>query len=55
MWTSNGREWSNVAYVDINGRLTVNGEIFPNSEFGFNGRRFNVSTLEVYSYYKFTF
>ncbi|OWF41423.1 Glutamate receptor ionotropic, kainate 2 [Mizuhopecten yessoensis] len=46
MFTVGGRGWSHVGYVDTMGRTAFHAEIFPNTRFGFNHRKFAVSTLE---------
>ncbi|XP_033760423.1 probable glutamate receptor [Pecten maximus] len=46
MFTVGGRGWSHVGYVDTTGKTAFNAEIFPNTRFGFNQRKFKVSTLE---------
>ncbi|XP_069105112.1 uncharacterized protein [Argopecten irradians] len=48
MFTVGGRGWSHVGYVDIMGNTAFHAEIFPNTRFGFNRRKFAVSTLELY-------
>ena len=49
MWTNLAvsRGWCDVAYINTAGRLNVIGELFPNFKFGFNGRKFEVTTLPV--------
>ncbi|XP_060068781.1 glutamate receptor ionotropic, kainate 2-like [Ylistrum balloti] len=46
MFTLGGRGWSHVGYVDTMGQTAFYAEIFPNTRFGFNRRKFSVSTLE---------
>ncbi|XP_033760424.1 glutamate receptor-like [Pecten maximus] len=46
MFTVEGRGWSHVGYVDTTGKTAFHAVIFPNTGFGFNRRKFAVSTLE---------
>jgi hypothetical protein len=47
MYTTSGRSFSSVGYVEINGNVVVTADIFPNSKFGYNKRHFKISTLPV--------
>lgn len=50
MWRTERREFSTVGYVNGNGTLLAETDIFPNAKFGFNMRKLEARTLPVSSY-----
>ncbi|XP_046572348.1 ionotropic receptor 25a-like [Haliotis rubra] len=44
MYRQEGREFSPVGFFDLDGHLTLNVEVFPNTDFGFNMRKLKVGT-----------
>ncbi|KAL4220540.1 hypothetical protein ACF0H5_020938 [Mactra antiquata] len=49
LWAKTGgtrtREFSSVGYVEINGNVVIESDIFPNMKYGYNGFEFHISTL----------
>ncbi|XP_060069605.1 uncharacterized protein LOC132549672 [Ylistrum balloti] len=50
MWRDDGRELSPVGAVSLNGEIILHSKIFPNVDFGFNQRKFIVSTQPVFPF-----
>ncbi|XP_060070631.1 glutamate receptor ionotropic, kainate 1-like [Ylistrum balloti] len=50
MWTQTGRKFQTVGHIRDSGRLLTSGDIFPNTKFGFNGRKLLVSTNTWYPF-----
>ncbi|CAG2239144.1 GRID1 [Mytilus edulis] len=53
MWRTDRREFSTVGYVNGNGTLLAEKEIFPNAKFGFNMRKLQARTLPWPPFVKF--
>ncbi|XP_063399364.1 glutamate receptor ionotropic, delta-1-like [Mytilus trossulus] len=53
MWRTERREFSTVGYVNGNGTLLAEKEIFPNAKFGFNMRKLEARTLPWPPFVKF--
>ena len=52
MYTSRGRHFDLVGYVSVEtGEILVLSDLFPNTKYGYNKRKFLVSTLHVSLYY----
>ena len=47
LWTLSGRSFSTVGHVTLNGDVVMSSDLFPNTKYGFNKRKFTVSTLSV--------
>ena len=51
MWKQKGREFNRIGYAWNRGEVVIHADMFPNTKFGYNRRRFLISTLHV----KYTF
>ena len=47
MFQKHGRQWDTVGYIALNGHIHLHSRIFPNEQYGFNGRKLIVTTLDV--------
>ncbi|XP_033741782.1 glutamate receptor ionotropic, kainate 3-like [Pecten maximus] len=50
MWRDDGRELSPVGSINLNGEKDLHSDVFPNVDFGFNQRKFIVSTQPVFPF-----
>ena len=48
MWTSTGRGWSQIGIINSSGDSSFQETIYPNAEYGLNGRMIRATTLEVH-------
>ena len=48
MWTSTGRGWSQIGIINSSGDSKFQETIYPNAEYGLNGRMIRVTTIEVH-------
>ena len=47
MWKPHSRDFNNVGYISDEGEVIMFSDLFPNTNFGYNMRKFIVSTLNV--------
>ncbi|XP_063406491.1 glutamate receptor ionotropic, kainate 4-like isoform X2 [Mytilus trossulus] len=46
MFHKSGRQWNTIGHLHLSGDTKLQSEVFPNINYGFNGKLFIVSTLE---------
>ena len=49
MFRKGGRQWNTIGHLHLSGDTKLQSEVYPNVNYGFNGKLFIVSTLEVYN------
>jgi len=50
MWKPGGRVFETIGYTNLAGKLFIRSKPFPNTNNGYNGRQFHVSTIVVYNF-----